>query len=202
MKHLILFFYFLFCQVYALDFDKIQKIKDWELLQKEKVKIEWASYGDFPLSRAEITLKHNINSISSKIENIENYPSIFERVTETKRLDKNIIQIVLDLPFPFSGRDYIVKYSKEILKNGSWIFKFSSVKHPNAKLKPGHVRLHDAAGMWILEPLNLNSTKVIYLWNGELLGNFPDVALTRAWTTQGTEVLTWLDIAVKEEMKK
>ena len=64
MKHLILFLYFLFCQVYALDFDKIQKIKNWELLQKEKVKIEWASYGDFPLSRAEITLKHNIKSIS------------------------------------------------------------------------------------------------------------------------------------------
>ena len=202
MKHLILFLYFSFCQVFALDFDKIQKIKDWELLQKEKVKIEWASYGDFPVSRAEIILKHNINLISSKIENIENYSSIFERVTETKKLDKDIIQIVLDLPFPFSGRDYVVKYSKEILQNGSWIFKFSSVKHPDAKLKSGHVRLHNAAGMWILEPINLNSTRVTYAWNGELLGNFPEVALTKAWTKQGTEVLTWLDISIKEEVKK
>ena len=202
MKHLILFLYFSFCQVYALDFDKIQKIKDWELLQKEKVKIEWASYGDFPVSRAEIILKHNINLISSKIENIENYSSIFERVTETKKLDKDIIQIVLDLPFPFSGRDYVVKYSKKILQNGSWIFKFSSVKHPDAKLKSGHVRLPDAAGLWILVPINLNSTRVTYMWNGELLGNFPDFALTKAWTTQGTEVLTWLDKAMKEERLK
>jgi len=202
MKHLILFLYFSFCQVYALDFDKIQKIKDWELLQKEKVKIEWASYGDFPVSRAEMVLKHNINLISSKIENIEDYPSIFERVTEAKKLDKNIIQIILDLPFPFSGRDYVVKYSKKILKNGSRIFKFSSVKHPNSKLKPGHVRLPDAAGLWILVPINLNSTRVTYTWNGELLGNFPDFALTKAWTTQGTEVLTWLDKAIKEERIK
>ena len=54
---------------------------------------------DFPVSRAEAVLNHNINLISLKIENIENYPIIFKRVTETKRLDTNIIQVVLDLLF-------------------------------------------------------------------------------------------------------
>jgi hypothetical protein len=49
-----------------------------------------------------------------------------------------------------------------------------------------------------LTALEPNKTKVIYAWNGELLGNFPDFALTRAWVTQGTEVLNWLD----EELTK
>ena len=35
--------------------------------------------------------------------------------------------------------------------------------------------------------------------NGELLGNFPDFALHRAWITQGTEVLNWLDQALSKK---
>lgn len=202
MQYKILSLCFFVCHIYGLDFEKIQKIRNWELLQREIVKIEWASYNDFPVSRAEAVLNHNINLISLKIENIENYPIIFKRVTETKRLDTNIIQVVLDLPFPFAGRDYVVEFNKIIQENGTWIFKFSSVNHPAAKLKKGHIRLPNATGIWILEPISLNSTKVIYIWNGELLGNFPNIALTKAWTTQGTEVLTWLDLAVKKDKKR
>ena len=55
-----------------------------------------------------------------------------------------------------------------------------------------------APRIWILTALDPNKTKVIYAWNGELLGNFPDLLLTRAWVTQGTEVLNWLD----EELTK
>ena len=42
-------------------------------------------------------------------------------------------------------------------------------------------------------------TMVTYAWNGELLGNFPDIALHRAWATQGTEVLNWLDQALSKK---
>ena len=70
--------------------------------------------------------------------------------------------------------------------------------HPKGILDPDHVRLPNAAGIWILTALEPNKTKVIYGWNGELLGNFPDFGLIRAWVTQGTEVLNWLD----EELTK
>jgi len=40
---------------------------------------------------------------------------------------------------------------------------------------------------------------VIYAWNGELLGNFPEFGLSKAWITQGTEVLNWLDEALSEK---
>jgi hypothetical protein len=40
--------------------------------------------------------------------------------------------------------------------------------------------------------LNNKQTEVTYIWNGELLGDFPDWALKEAWTKQGNEVLTWL----------
>jgi hypothetical protein len=35
------------------------------------------------------------------------------------------------------------------------------------------------------------------MWNGELLGDFPDWALTRAWIEQGNEVMTWIEEALE-----
>ena len=41
-----------------------------------------------------------------------------------------------------------------------------------------------------------NQTEITYTWNGELLGDFPDWALTRAWEQQGSEVIAWLKEAI------
>ena len=35
-------------------------------------------------------------------------------------------------------------------------------------------------------------TQIQYIWNGELLGDFPSWALKIAWKEQGVEVLAWL----------
>ena len=136
-----------------------------------------------------------MDEIAEIIEDIDQYPTVFKRVTETKRLDSNIIHVMLDMPFPFSGRDYVIKYSSEKDEN-IWKFSFYAVDHPKGTLKPGVVRLDNAAGIWILKGLPNNKTMVTYAWHGELLGNFPDFGLNKAWITQGTEVLTWLDKAL------
>ena len=169
----------------------------WENLQTGAVSISWCTYDDFPISRAETVLNHSIDKISKAIQDLDHYPDIFDRVKKTNRLETDVVQIVLDMPFPFDGRDYIVKYNIENL-DGRWVFVFTAVDHPKGTLNPDHVRLPNAAGIWILTALEPNKTKVIYAWNGELLGNFPDFGLTRAWVTQGTEVLNWLD----EELTK
>ena len=41
-------------------------------------------------------------------------------------------------------------------------------------------------------------TELIYTWNGELLGDFPNFALTRAWQEQGNEVMGWLKEALNK----
>jgi len=203
MIKVLVFLFFIFNTGWSLTLFEINQIKNWKLLQDNAVKIEWAAYKNYRISKAEMIFNHNINSISSKIENIEEYPNIFERVTATKRLDVDIIQVILSLPFPFSGRDYVIKYKKEILEgDDSWVFIFDSVTHPDAILEPGNVRLPDATGIWILKPISSNITKVIYAWNGELLGNFPEVGLQRAWMTQGTEVLVWLEKSLNDINKQ
>ena len=183
------------CFSFGLDLKGIVSLKNWEMLQDQPVKIEWQEYKGFPISRAEKNLNHGMGSIADAIQDLDNYPNIFERVTKTRRLDQDIVQIILDMPFPFDGRDYIVKYKIENSED-SWVFSFSSVKHPDGPVVPDHVRLPNAAGIWVLERLSSNQTRVIYAWNGELLGNFPEFGLSKAWIRQGTEVLNWLDEAL------
>ncbi|MEC9050366.1 MAG: hypothetical protein VYD66_06175 [Candidatus Neomarinimicrobiota bacterium] len=184
-------------QLFSLDLHGIETMTGWENLQSGSVSISWCTYDNLPISKAETVLNHSIDRISMVIQDLDNYPDIFNRVTKTKRLETDVVQIVLDMPFPFDGRDYIVKYNIENL-DGRWTFVFTAVDHPQGTLDTDHVRLPNAAGIWILTALEPNKTKVIYAWNGELLGNFPDFGLIRAWITQGTEVLNWLD----EELTK
>ena len=179
-------------KLFSLDLHGIETMTGWENLQSGAISISWCTYDNFPISRAETVLNHSIDRISMAIQDLDHYPDIFDRVTKTNRLDTNVVQIVLDMPFPFDGRDYIVKYNIENLDN-HWVFVFTAVDHPKGILDPDHVRLPNAAGIWILTALEPNKTKVIYAWNGELLGNFPDFGLTRAWVTQGNEVLNWLN---------
>ena len=180
---------------FGLDLKDINQLNDWVILQEKPVKVDWLSFKGYPISRAEKLIEHNLNEIAEIIKDIDQYPIIFKRVTETKRLDSNIVHVMLDMPFPFSGRDYVIKYSSEKDEN-IWKFSFYAVDHPQGILKPGVVRLDNAAGIWILKGLPNNKTMVTYAWHGELLGNFPDFGLNKAWITQGTEVLTWLDKAL------
>ena len=178
--------------LFSLDLHGIETMTGWENLQSGAISISWCTYDNFPISRAETVLNHSIDRISMAIQDLDHYPDIFDRVTKTNRLDTDVVQIVLDMPFPFDGRDYIVKYNIENLDD-HWVFVFTAVDHPKGILDPDHVRLPNAAGIWILTALEPNKTKVIYAWNGELLGNFPDFGLTRAWVIQGNEVLNWLN---------
>ena len=90
---------------FGLDLKSINQLNDWVILQEEPVKVDWLSFKGYPISRAEKLIEHNLNEIAKIIEDIDQYPTVFKRVTETKRLDSNIIHVMLDMPFPFSGRD-------------------------------------------------------------------------------------------------
>ncbi|MEC9307363.1 MAG: hypothetical protein VX957_03175 [Candidatus Neomarinimicrobiota bacterium] len=198
MKQKVITFSFMVSLSFGLDLRPIQSIQNWNILQSGNITIEWTKYEDFPISRAETMLHHPMNEIASVIQDLKHYPDIFKRVTSARQLGSDVAQIVLDMPFPFDGRDYIIKYQIEKLEN-KWIFLFSAVDHPQGILDPNHVRLPNAAGIWILTEQEANKTSITYAWNGALLGNFPDFALHRAWTTQGTEVLNWLDQALPKK---
>ncbi len=178
--------------IYALDLSGLNSNQEWKTLQNNDVSIKTTQYLGFPICRAETILSLPLKTISAIIENVENYPNVFLRVTKTRVLEDDVVHIMLDMPFPFSGRDYIIKYIKHKFSS-AWTFRFSAVEHVQAPPEKGHVRLIHAAGEWKLTAINDHETNVSYTWNGELLGDFPNWALDRAWKTQGNEMMEWLN---------
>jgi hypothetical protein len=178
--------------IYALDLSGLNSNQEWKTLQNNDVSIKTTQYLVFPICRAETILSLPLKTISAIIENVENYPNVFLRVTKTRVLEDDVVHIMLDMPFPFSGRDYIIKYIKHKFSS-AWTFRFSAVEHVQAPPEKGHVRLIHAAGEWKLTAINDHETNVSYTWNGELLGDFPNWALDRAWKTQGNEMMEWLN---------
>ena len=169
--------------------------QNWNVLQDDQIWVGWTDYSGFPWGKSKAVLPFSLEEIARILEDKGNYSEVFERVTISHELGDNVVYIVLDMPFPFSSRDYIVKYTQSNEK-GSIIYQFHSVDSDLVILNEDYVRLVHAAGEWRLSSLNDNETVVTYTWSGELLGDFPDWALTRAWTTQGNEVLQWLGEAL------
>lgn len=169
---------------------------NWHLLQDYPILIEWTDYENFQWCKSKSTLSASIAAIQKILEDKENYPNVFKRIEKTKVDEKGNVHIILDMPFPFAGRDYIVKYSK-IYNNDDVIYRFVSVTDSGVPIHEDYVRLIHAAGEWHLHSIDSSQTEVTYIWNGELLGDFPDLALTRAWKKQGQEVMKWLKEATE-----
>lgn len=169
---------------------------NWEVLQSEVIIIEWQKYDGFPFCRATKKVSATMEAITQLLEDKENYYKIFDRIEYSEPLTPDIVHIKLDMPFPFSGRDYIVKYEKNNTNNGL-IYSFTATKDIEISVDDNYVRLVNAAGGWILNPIDEHTIELTYMWNGELLGDFPDWALTRAWIEQGTEVIAWIEEALE-----
>ncbi len=170
----------------------------WTVLQKSDVWVGWVMRNEIQWCKAEKSLPFTIDKIAMLIEDKENYPDIFKRIEESKILTHDIVHISLDMPFPFSGRDYIVKYVTEKTDN-DYIYTFTTSNEIVVPERENYVRLVRAGGRWRLSKIDDKNTKVSYTWNGELRGDFPNWGLERAWKTQGTEVLNWLNEALKNK---
>ena len=173
-----------------------ENLENWEILRDNEIWIGWEHADGFDWCRAKSTLAAPIADIRKIIEDKANYPNVFKRVESAKIITDEIVYIALDMPFPFASRDYVVKYVQEQADN-EFIYRFHPVIHPDAPLDSKYVRLIHAAGEWRLTPIDSTKTEVTYTWNGELLGDFPNWALGRAWKQQGLEVMTWLQEAIE-----
>ena len=179
------------------DFDSF----NWKNIQKKDVIVDYFEQDGIQWCRTYTESDYSIEEISRVLENKANYPKVFDRITETIMYTDDIVHIKLDLPFPWAGRDYIVKYIEKSTKD-SKEYSFIHYDDLGIPVDEHHVRLDRAAGRWKLNQLSSGKTQIEYIWNGELLGDFPSWALKIAWKEQGNEVLTWLIDYVDEADEK
>ncbi len=170
-------------------------LDSWQVLSEGHVSVYHTTARGLPWAKAEAMLPGSMAQLVGLLKNFRGYPDFMDRIFETRVYEEDIVHLILDMPFPLAHRDYVVKYTKG-QDGDEVIFDFVAVDHPQATAVEGSVRLPRAEGQWRLEPVSANQTKVTYIWNGELLGDFPEWALTKAWDTQGKEVLGWLEDAL------
>ena len=173
-----------------IQYPKYNNTSNWNLLTSDdsKIWVGWKIENDINWCRSISVLPFNIDDVSYMIEDLENYYQIFDRVTSSTVISDDIVHIRLDMPFPISDRDYIVQYKVEETNN-SISYKFKAVSDTSIPESNDCIRLVNAAGEWYLTKIDDYNTEIIYTWNGELRGDFPDFALTRAWETQGIEII-------------
>ncbi len=171
----------LFSQMPSKDFD------GWNLLQDNNIIIEYIQ-NDFPWCKASINLPYTIDEILVVVENVNDYKEILHSVLYSKKDENDIAHIRINYPFPFTDREYIVKF-KKIFDDNDVVYAFSTNDKLNENINPDYIRLINAQGEWRLSPLNENLTEVSYIWNGELRGEFPSWGLSKAWVRHGNEVL-------------
>jgi len=185
----------IFGSINAFEITSSESLNNWIVLQNDATWIGWTDHSGFPVCQTRATFPYPMKKISNIIEDIENYPNVFKRITMARILDDDIAHVVLDMPFPFSSRDYIIQFVMD-KSHTYWIFNFKAVTHNDAPVNDKYVRLLNAAGEWLIKPISNNETAIAYTWNGELLGDFPSWALPRAWKTQGNEIIDWLNEAL------
>ena len=140
--------------------------QNWNVLQDDQIWVGWTDYSGFQWGKSRTTLPFSLQNIANLLEDKGNYTEVFKRVTVSQVLEENVVYLVLDMPFPFSSRDYIVKYTK-LNENGDHVYQFHSVNSNIISLNENNVRLFHAAGEWRLTPQENNETIVTYTWNGE-----------------------------------
>ena len=196
LKYFSIYFLIILNIIFSAELTPPSLAANWNILQDFPVWIGWLDDGKFQWCRASSTIPASIEEIQKIIEDKKNYPNVFKRVESATIITDEIVHIILDMPFPFYGRDYIVSYTQFQEKN-EMVYRFIAVENSEIPVRQDYVRLINAAGEWRLNSLDSSRIEVTYIWNGELLGDFPEWALTRAWETQGDEVLTWLKEAVQ-----
>lgn len=171
-------------------------LENWETLHDEKIWVGWKHSEGIDWCRSESILEAPISDICKIVEDKRNYPKIIKSIESTQIISDEIVYIVVDMPFPFASRDYVVKYIKEEVGD-DFIYSYYAVIHPDAPSNNNYVRLIHSSGEWRLRSVDSTHTAFTYTWNGELLGNFPDWALPRAWKEQGIEVIMGFQKAVE-----
>ena len=171
-------------------------LENWQILHDEKIWVGWKHSEGIDWCRSESILEAPISVIRKIVEDKGNYPKIIKSIESTQIISDEIVYIVVDMPFPFASRDYVVKYIKDQVGD-EYIYSYYAVIHPDVPVNNNYVRLIRSSGEWWLRSVDSTHTAFTYTWNGELLGNFPDWSLPRAWKEQGIEVIMGFQKAVE-----
>ena len=181
---------------FGFAFDTIIKDNDHlTMLQVDEISIGCIKK-EYPWCQGSLIVKSPINKVLEVVEDVEDYYKFFDSLSLSKINDKDEVRIRINMPLPFTDRDYTVFFNMSEQDN-EILYSYKPVISNDYPVERGCVRLINAQGEWYLKAITDNKTLVKYTWNGQMLGNFPHWAYKKAWIQQGNEILSCLSEEVE-----
>ena len=160
------------------------------ILQDDEIEIGYI-IEKFPWCHASMEISYSMNSVLAVIKDVENYYKFFDSLSLSKQNTDDVVHIRIDMPLPFSDRDYTVVFD-EVIDGNEILYSYKAVVSKDFPEMKNCVRLVNAQGEWYLYEMDNNKTYVRYTWNGQMLGDFPKWGYKQAWTRQGNEIISCL----------
>ena len=173
---------------------------NWEVLKDKEVLIKVLKT-DYPHCRTELVIHEPMDEILNVIEDVENYKFFFSSIVISEINELNEVRLAINMPFPFTDRDYTVKFER-LTNHNSISYLYESIITKQFPEDTNYIRLINATGGWTLLSLNNQKTLVTYDWNGDMRGNFPNWAYTQAWIRQGSEIMLDLKKEINQRNSK
>lgn len=149
----------------------------WSPLQSSPVKIECTTSGGSPYCRSTGVVGVGAARAAAVFRELDRYVSLMASISSVRRLEPDVLHVVMDYPFPFDDRDYVARFvaSEE---SGAYVFRWTPVESSAAPPQEGVVRLSWLDGEWRFAPDGEN-TRVTYTWQSDPGGGLPDVGAVR-----------------------
>ncbi|MCA9489698.1 MAG: hypothetical protein KC621_07230 [Myxococcales bacterium] len=170
----------------------------WSLLAESPVKIECTTFEERPYCRATGIIGAPSDKAATTFAELDKHVDQMEAITMVKRLEPDVLHIVMDYPWPINDRDYVARFTRSE-QDGAQVFAWTPIEHAGAPVDPKIVRLPWLDGEWRFAPDGEN-TRVTYLWEADPGGGIPDAnmvrkkaglfALTDIATACGTTILS------------
>jgi hypothetical protein len=185
-KLLVISVVFILCNGYVLG-----QHQDWKLAKSGngvEIFTREREGGKIKEYKALMVVNSPVHLIEKQLDNVNDYPNWQDNCDYAKVIEKPSSNVQFeryytDTPWPITDRDLVMKMVKEKRKDGSISYKRTSApdKFPVDK---DFMRIQEAGGEWLLEPLGENKSKLTYQFYANPGGSLP-AWLVNSFIVQG-----------------
>jgi hypothetical protein len=149
----------------------------WSPLQAAPVRIDCTEHQGQPYCRSTGVIGAPLADAVAVFEQLDRHVDKMGSIVSVRRLEPDILHVVMDYPWPIQDRDYVARFAHNVEPDGTHVFAWTPTTHPGAPAG-AHVRLDRLDGEWrfAADPAG---TRVTYLWQADPGGGLPDVGAVR-----------------------
>ena len=160
---------------------------EWREVSGGDPRIECTTVGTEPWCRSTGLVQAPLDLVTATLTDMPAHQELFDSIVRIDVLEPDTMHIVLDFPPPLSDRDYVARYTRQD-HDDVRVVRWEAVVHDGAPEADGVVRLPRMAGEWQLTAAGAG-TRVVYLWEADVLGNLPSFTQNKARSIAGGKAL-------------